>query len=187
LSPDGKFFWNGQSWVPTPDATAEASVGGTSGKAVTALVLGILWVFGLGSLLAIIFGFIGRRDIKKDPRLGGAGMATAGFVLGIVGLIGAVLTFVFLVAVGSGIQSTAAVNNTLISGSIAELDFSVRNLGSGYTSDPSELAAYGFRPAAGVSFTILRADRSSFCLSASKGGTHEYWNSNGGLTSTSCQ
>jgi hypothetical protein len=64
--------------------------------ATTALSLGIVaTLFGLVpigafvaavcAVLAIVFGFIGRRR-ANDPRAGGRSRATAGFVLGLVGL-----------------------------------------------------------------------------------------------------
>ncbi len=61
----------------------------TSGKAVAALVLGILGLLAgfILAVLAIIFGAIARGDTAKDPTLGGRGMATAGLVLGIIGLL----------------------------------------------------------------------------------------------------
>jgi hypothetical protein len=65
---------------------------GNSGKAVTALVCGILSIVICGGLvvpavLAIVFGVQGRREIdSSNGRLTGRGMATAGLVLGIIGL-----------------------------------------------------------------------------------------------------
>lgn len=38
------------------------------------------------SVLGIIFGMIGRNDVRQDPSLDGMGMATAGLVTGIIGL-----------------------------------------------------------------------------------------------------
>lgn len=61
----------------------------TPGSAVAALVLGILGLVFcpiVCSVLAIIFGQQAKGEIERDPSLGGAGMATAGFVMGIVGL-----------------------------------------------------------------------------------------------------
>lgn len=56
-----------------------------SSLAVASLVLGILWIGGLGSVLAIIFGSISLYQIRASRgRLTGTGMAIAGFVLGIV-------------------------------------------------------------------------------------------------------
>src|ERR1051325_11037592 len=57
-----------------------------SGMAVAAMVLGILWIFWIGSILAVIFGHVAMNRIKHDRTLGGRGMAIAGVVLGYVGL-----------------------------------------------------------------------------------------------------
>lgn len=53
------------------------------------MVLGIVWVCGLGSLLAIIFGGVAIRRINESNgwRMG-KGMAIAGLVLGIIGVVG---------------------------------------------------------------------------------------------------
>lgn len=59
----------------------------TSGLAVASLVLGILWLWGIGSLLAVIFGATAMSHISKaNNQITGKGMAVAGLVLGIVGL-----------------------------------------------------------------------------------------------------
>jgi hypothetical protein len=56
-----------------------------SGLAIASLVLGVLWVCGLGSLLAIIFGAVALYQIRiSKGRVTGAGLAIAGLVLGIV-------------------------------------------------------------------------------------------------------
>jgi hypothetical protein len=56
---------------------------------VASLVLGIIGVIAgfILSVLAIIFGALARGDTAKDPTLGGRSMATAGLILGIVGLL----------------------------------------------------------------------------------------------------
>jgi len=59
----------------------------TSGLAVASLVLGVVWLCGLGSLLAVIFGGVSLSQISKSRgTLEGKGMAVAGLVLGIIGL-----------------------------------------------------------------------------------------------------
>ena len=42
---------------------------GTNGLAIASLVLGILWIWWIGSLLALVFGFIAKRQIDNsfDP------------------------------------------------------------------------------------------------------------------------
>ncbi len=68
----------------------------TSGMAVASMVLGILWLYWIGSILALIFGYQARKEIDREPgRLEGRGMATAGIVLGWVGL--GALTIVILI------------------------------------------------------------------------------------------
>jgi hypothetical protein len=50
------------------------------------MVLGILWLFWLGSLLAVIFGHISLSQIRKDSSISGRGMAIAGLTLGWIGI-----------------------------------------------------------------------------------------------------
>ena len=62
----------------------------TSGKAIAALVLGIVSIFIFGfiaGLIAIILAVLARKEIDADPSLGGRGLATAGLVLGIIGIV----------------------------------------------------------------------------------------------------
>lgn len=59
---------------------------GPSGLAIASLVLGIIWLFWLGSILAVIFGHIALSNIKKDPSISGRGMAIAGVCLGWIGI-----------------------------------------------------------------------------------------------------
>lgn len=71
----------------------------TNGMAIASLVLGILWISGVGSLLALIFGIIGKNQIDASRgRESGRGMAIAGIVLGIVGIAGAILLVILIIA-----------------------------------------------------------------------------------------
>jgi hypothetical protein len=71
---------------------ANASAGGedsaeTSGLAIASLFLGIVWLFGVGSILAILLGLLGMKEIKaSEGRLGGRAIALAGVIVGVVGL-----------------------------------------------------------------------------------------------------
>jgi hypothetical protein len=60
--------------------------GSTSGLAIASMVLGILWLFWIGSILAVIFGHVSLSQTQKDPSIGGRGMAIAGLTLGWVGV-----------------------------------------------------------------------------------------------------
>jgi Domain of unknown function (DUF4190) len=57
-------------------------------SAVASLVLGALWLAGIGSVLALVFGYRARREIKNSGRSqsGGGVLATVGIVLGWVGV-----------------------------------------------------------------------------------------------------
>jgi hypothetical protein len=59
-----------------------------NGMAIASLLLGALgWPFcGIGSVLAIVFGFIARDQIRRSNGYqSGAGMAVAGIILGFIG------------------------------------------------------------------------------------------------------
>jgi hypothetical protein len=56
----------------------------TNGLAIASMILGILWLYWIGSALALIFGFIALKQIRQRNQ-GGKGMAIAGVVLGFVG------------------------------------------------------------------------------------------------------
>ncbi len=70
-------------WRPVPS---------TNGLAIASFILGLLWVFWIGSLLALIFGYIAMGEIRRTGQRGD-GLATAGVVLGWTG----VATFLFVV------------------------------------------------------------------------------------------
>lgn len=51
-------------------------------------MLSILWLGGLGSVLAVGLGLLARRELRRDDgRQSGEGLAIAGVVLGVVGLV----------------------------------------------------------------------------------------------------
>jgi hypothetical protein len=95
-------YWDGRQWtghidtaVPPPALSRQQT--STNGWAIASLVLGILG----GSLLAIVFGLVGRSQIKRSGgRQSGLGLATAGIVLGCVWL-GLIATVVVLALTGS--------------------------------------------------------------------------------------
>ena len=72
---------------------------GTNGFAIASLVLGIVWIYWIGSVLAIIFGAIAMRQCREHNQ-GGRGMAVSGLVLGIVGM--SILALVAIIGVAGG-------------------------------------------------------------------------------------
>jgi Domain of unknown function (DUF4190)/zinc-ribbon domain len=80
----------------------EAMQSETNGLAIASLVLGIVWLGGLGSLLALIFGVMAKNQVDASGgRQGGRGMAVAGIVLGIVGLAGLAVMIILIAAASS--------------------------------------------------------------------------------------
>ena len=83
-----------------PGVVHYAAPGRTSGLAIASMVLGILWVYWIGSILAVIFGHIAISQAGKDPTLRGKGMAIAGLVLGYIG-VGFLLLVIVVAAASS--------------------------------------------------------------------------------------
>ena len=78
----------------------------TNGLAVASLVLGILWLYWIGSILALVFGYIARAEIRRSHGAEqGRGLALAGIILGWIGIGVAVAALVF------GIVAVAADNS----------------------------------------------------------------------------
>ena len=74
---------------------------GYNGLAIASMILGIMWLYGVGAILAVIFALIAKRQIRERGQSGG-GMATAGIVIGSIGLLVAiVLIVVFVLAAAS--------------------------------------------------------------------------------------
>ena len=109
----GQRYWDGAGWTdsfsPGPVAPQASTVNPqvvvmgtkTNGMAIASLVLGILWLYGVGSILALIFGLIGQKQIdESNGTQSGRGMATAGVVLGVIGIVG-VMIIIALVIAGS--------------------------------------------------------------------------------------
>lgn len=76
---------------PTPVVMVSAAPK-TNGMAIASLVLGIVWLYGIGSILALIFGYSAKKEIDASGgQQAGRGLAVAGIVLGWVGVGGLVL------------------------------------------------------------------------------------------------
>lgn len=76
------------------ETVAEGGGERSSGKATASLVVAILGLIVAGvvlGLVAIVLGVLARRDIAREPGLGGGGRATAGIVLGAIGFVLAVV------------------------------------------------------------------------------------------------
>jgi hypothetical protein len=82
-----------------PLYTPIVAVPKTNGLAIASLVLGIVWIYGIGSILALVFGYQAKAQIDRSRgRESGRGMAVAGIVLGWVGVAGTVLMILLFTA-----------------------------------------------------------------------------------------
>jgi hypothetical protein len=75
----------GQQYGPPYGGYPYAPPQRTNGMAIASMVLGILWLYWIGSILALVFGYTAKKQIRERGEAGG-GMATAGIVLGWVGV-----------------------------------------------------------------------------------------------------
>ena len=81
--------------APRQPAGAAAEL---NGLAIASVVVAVLWFAGLGAVLALVFGYRARRQIKDSAgSQTGAGLATAGLILGWIGMA-IVVTVVILIA-----------------------------------------------------------------------------------------
>jgi hypothetical protein len=114
----------GGEWRRAPDGSWVQTGQESSGKATAALVLGILGLVFcplVCSVLALVFGYQARREIDKSGgRLTGRGNATAGVVLGWIG-IALVAAFVGLVILGLAVGDSVEDGITTPSGEPAVL------------------------------------------------------------------
>ncbi len=86
---------------PPPAAWAAPLHRKTSGLAIASLVLGIVWLGGVGAVLAVVFGLIALAEIKRDAQVEGRGLAIAGVILGAIGIIIPIVAIVVVLAIGA--------------------------------------------------------------------------------------
>ena len=64
----------------------------TNGTAIASFVLGLFICFCPASALAVLYGHRAKRQLRQDPTQQGDGLATAGLVLGYLGLAFGILS-----------------------------------------------------------------------------------------------
>ena len=94
--PHGQQPYGQQPYGQPPYGYPYAPPQRTNGLAIASMVLGILWLYWIGSILALVFGYVARKQIRERNEAGG-GMATAGIVLGWIGV--GILALAFVVGV----------------------------------------------------------------------------------------
>lgn len=89
-----------------PPPTVQRPPLGNNGQAVASLVLGILWIWGVGSILAIVLGYGAKAQIDHSGGTqSGRGLAIAGIVLGWIGVAGTILLLLLFVAATRSVES----------------------------------------------------------------------------------
>jgi hypothetical protein len=91
---------NPPSWPAPSYAPQAVPEQGTNGLAVASLVLsicGLLFLWVIGPILAVIFGHVSLGQIKRN-REGGRGMAIAGIVMGWIGTAVTILFVILIIA-----------------------------------------------------------------------------------------
>lgn len=155
----------GQGWGPAPWTT--------NGLSIASLVLSLLWLVGLGSLLGVIFGVIARRQIRRQPQRG-EGMALAGLIIGVVGLIGAVVFFALLPnIINSGAVQGALVQQDMHSAADAEHHYHDQN--DTYTGDPFLLRADGGFDPLGHNTIQVAYTESGYCIVGARDGSSTWY------------
>jgi len=121
LASDGRYYppeqAPGTQVPPPPSFTAYSPYGApvvqasTNGLAIASLVLGILWLYWIGSILALVFGYVAKGQIDRSAgRQTGRGLAIAGIVLGWIGVAMAIIAVVFAIALANGSTDLDEIN-----------------------------------------------------------------------------
>ena len=154
----------------------------TNGMSIASLILAILWLGGIGSLLGVIFGHVGRGQIKKRPQRGG-GIATAGLIIGYVGLIASVTFWASLPRIfHSGFVQDILVKDDIHNA--ADAEDSYHHEYNTFTTDASSLRIAGFDPSGRNTIAVATSDGLGFCIVGARDGGNDWYlydTSNGGL------
>jgi uncharacterized protein DUF4190 len=99
-----------EEWLESMDAKAQAArrsngspggeeAGETNGFAIASLFVGIIWLFGVGSIAAIALGYLGLKQIEASAgHQSGKAIAITGIVIGVVGLASFGILIAFLIS-----------------------------------------------------------------------------------------
>ena len=95
-----------------PQAVVYVQQTKTNGFAIASMILGIVWIYWIGSILALVFGYVAKGQIERSAgRQGGKGMAIAGIVLGWIGVGILALVIVFAIAFSDEIDDFDDINS----------------------------------------------------------------------------
>ncbi len=137
-------YWQASDGNWYPPQPAYGQLAKTNGLAIASLVLGILWLYWVGSVLALVFGYIAKRQIDESRGTqGGRGLAVAGIVLGYIGIavIGIVVAAIVTISVlGESSTSEFERIGDRIGESPGDFDSGEFDPGEFVPGEPAELA-----------------------------------------------
>lgn len=151
------------SSVPPPPP---GFVAPTSGKAIASLILGFFFFILPSAILAVIFGHLSLSDIRKSGgRLKGNGIATAGLVLGYLGVAALpIILIVAAIAIPNLLRARMSANETSAISSVrylnqAEASYAAMNPQMGFACDFQSLIDAGLLDA-----SIVRTPKHGYVL-----------------------
>jgi type IV pilus assembly protein PilA len=121
----------------------------TSGKAIASLICGVFFFMFPASIAAVVLGHLSLSEIKKSAgRIQGQGLATAGLVLGYLGLAFVPLLIIAAIAIPNLLRARITANEAAAVASVrdivaAELDYNQAHPEIGFTCDLNELNSTG--------------------------------------------
>ena len=93
------------TWPTHPPVPQSSSTDPSSafGYAITSMVLGIVWIYWITSILALVFGHLALKKMKQDNNFRGKGFAIAGVALGWtwIGILGIAIIIGAIAAIAS--------------------------------------------------------------------------------------
>jgi hypothetical protein len=150
----------------------------TNGLAIAAFVCAVSWVGGLGSVAAIILGFVARKQIRRT-RDRGFRLATSGVFIGVLGLVGTVaLNALVVVPFAHSRYERAAVSNgrveqDMLDAANAEDAYDNAHPNS-FATDPAALAPFGFDPGSNEVILVGVAP-AGYCIVGVEDSTDSVW------------
>jgi Tfp pilus assembly protein PilE len=189
--------WMGQPFPPGPYGGQPQPYGsyppyqasGSDGMSIASLVLGLLWMGGLGSLLAVIFGHLALGRSKREHRKA-SGVTIAGLVLGYVGLVMTVLLILASIAIPVFLNQRSTAAAALLKSDLTTAASSEESYYVAHGRYADDVADLGLVPAAGDQVEVRAADSDSFCLAGASTRLRPaqivYYSSRTGWSTTPC-
>lgn len=175
--------------VPQPIAVpahAAPQAAERDGYAIASLVLGVLWIFGVGSLGAVVLGHLSNSEAVRKGRPK-SGLAVAGLVLGYLGSAFFVLGVLAAIVIPTFLNQRQKADSVDVKAAVTEAAAAEEEYfttAGTYTGDLGEL---GLPPAGeGVTLRVISVSDTTYCIAAGKGPVIWWYGSATGLSTRPC-